>query len=135
MRRFIRHPSDIPIHYTVVENGTRNTNALKNISQGGLCFLSPVHIEPGCVIRVNIASGQPPFEVTGTVVWCSRTNHHYDMGVKFDDASVEFAVRMVEQVCHIEQYREYVLKSEGRRMSGEEAAAEWIAKFAENFPR
>ena len=41
---------------------------------------------------------------------------------------------MVEQICHIEQYRREVLKKEGRRLSSEEAASEWIVKYASDFP-
>jgi hypothetical protein len=42
---------------------------------------------------------------------------------------------MVEQVCHIEQYKADVLKKEGRELTGEEAAKEWILKYAKDFPR
>jgi hypothetical protein len=42
---------------------------------------------------------------------------------------------MVEQVCHIEHYKNEVKRREGREISGEQAANEWIAKFAGNFPK
>ena len=41
---------------------------------------------------------------------------------------------MVEQVCPIEQYRHEMLKNEGRTLSSEEAALEWIQKYAPQFP-
>ncbi|MCZ7563309.1 MAG: hypothetical protein M5U08_05410 [Burkholderiales bacterium] len=41
---------------------------------------------------------------------------------------------MVEQVCHIEEYRRAVARDEGRTLSTEEAAAEWIAEYAARFP-
>jgi hypothetical protein len=41
----------------------------------------------------------------------------------------------VEQICHIEQYKADVLLSEGRRLNGEQAALEWIEKFARDFPQ
>jgi hypothetical protein len=41
---------------------------------------------------------------------------------------------MVEQVCHIETYRRTVAGTEGRELSAEQAALEWIAKFAASFP-
>ena len=56
------------------------------------------------------------------------------MGVKFTEEETAYAVRMVEQLCYIEHYRQNVLQSEGRELSGEEAALEWIEKFAGNFP-
>ena len=45
-----------------------------------------------------------------------------------------FRARMVEQVCHIEQYRHEILKNEGRKLSSEAAALEWIQKYAPLFP-
>ncbi len=41
---------------------------------------------------------------------------------------------MVEQVCYIEDYRRFVLMHEGRELSQEDAASEWIAKYAAQFP-
>jgi hypothetical protein len=41
---------------------------------------------------------------------------------------------MVEQVCHIKQYSKEILEKEGRKLSDEEAAVEWIEKYAKDFP-
>ncbi|WP_366522124.1 hypothetical protein [Candidatus Accumulibacter sp. ACC003] len=45
-----------------------------------------------------------------------------------------FATRMVEQVQHIEHYRQEVLRVEGRELDGDSAALEWITRFAAHFP-
>jgi len=42
---------------------------------------------------------------------------------------------MVEQLCYIERYRREVREKEGRELDSSSAAAEWIAKYAANFPR
>ena len=135
MRQYIRHPSDIPIKYSIAQIGNGRKNYLRDIGQGGLCFRADAAIERGCLIRIVIPVREPEFEVTGTIVWCRKTNSHFDVGVRFADANTEFAVRMVEQICHINHYRKEVLEREGRQLSGEEAAAEWVAKFARDFPR
>jgi hypothetical protein len=41
---------------------------------------------------------------------------------------------MIEQICYIEEYKKDVLESEGRILTGREAAIEWIAKHADSFP-
>jgi hypothetical protein len=41
---------------------------------------------------------------------------------------------MVEQVCHIENYKKEVYQTEGRLLTAEEAAVEWIHKYASQFP-
>ena len=43
-------------------------------------------------------------------------------------------LRMVEQICHIEHYRNELLQTEGREISSEVAAKEWIEKYAHTFP-
>lgn len=134
MRHFIRHPSDIPIECHVTHRGLCRQNGLKDISLGGLCFQTPDALERGCVIQIKIPVREPPFEVTGTIVWCHRTNSHYQVGVQFADANTEFSVRMVEQICQICHYQREVLEKEGRSLSGAEAAAEWVAKYARDFP-
>ena len=56
------------------------------------------------------------------------------MGVEFLDRDDSFRARMVEQVCHIEQYKRQVLETEGRVLNGEQAAKEWIRRYAASFP-
>ena len=135
MRQFIRHPSDIPIEYNLVDVVEHTEESLMNISEGGLCFRSKDPIDSGSAIHIKISIHKPEFEAKGIVVWCRRTNGHYDVGVSFSDTHTEFRVRMVEQVCYIEQYKKEVLEKEGGVLSGKEAAFEWIEKHANSFPR
>lgn len=133
MRRFIRHPVDIPINYRLLNNPGEKEK-LKNVSRGGLCFKTNEAIPVGVTIRVEIPACQPKFESEGTVVWCSQADGTYNIGVQFDDCASEFNLRMVEQVCYIEHYKNYVWEKEGRLLTGEEAATEWIQKYAAVFP-
>lgn len=134
MRHFIRHPSDIPIEFQV-EEGAPSRNPMRNISQGGLSFHSPRPLPDGATIRLVIPVSSPPFATSATVVWSKASGTGFEIGVRFDDASTEFAVRMVEQICHIEQYRREMRTRQGRELSSEEAAREWIKKYARHFPR
>lgn len=134
MRHFIRHPSDIPIEYRITRSESGRQNFLKDICPGGLCFQTHDALTRGCVIQIIIRVREPPFETTGTIVWCRRNNGHYYVGVQFADENTKFSVRMVEQICQIHHYQQEVLEKEGRSLSGEEAAAEWVAKYARNFP-
>ena len=137
-RQYIRHPIDIPIEFildTAVEPKKKHP-FLKNVSQGGLCFISNSKIDIGNGIQIVIPLCQPTFKASGIVAWCQATNGgRFDIGIEFHDESIHFALRMVEQLCHIEQYKLEMLKEEGRELSNEEAAAEWISKYAGQFPR
>ena len=135
MRKFIRHPSDIPITYKHGKASEFTKENLKDIGHGGLCFRSKNCIETGTTIIIKIDIHKPPFEAEGIVSWCQKANKHYEIGVTFADAHTEFGVRMVEQACYIEHYKRKVLRKEGRFISGKEAALEWVDKNAVDFPR
>lgn len=137
MRKYLRHPSAVPIRYTLLDgNSEANTdNTLKNVSGGGLSFHASEPLEVGTVIRVAIRVKIPPFEADATVIWCNKVGGEYEIGVRFLHNKNDFVLRMVQQVCEVEQYKQDILEQEGRRLSSEEAAAEWIAKHAKDFPR
>ncbi|MBD3345826.1 MAG: PilZ domain-containing protein [Chitinivibrionales bacterium] len=135
MRQYIRHPSDIPIEYSVPNSTAQNKKPLKNISKGGICFIADDSMTPGSPIKIRFPHIGNRYEADGKVVWCRECNDNCEVGVAFSDESTNFCVRMVEQICHIEHYRKEVLQKNGRRLSGEQAAAEWIEKHAESFPQ
>lgn len=132
MRSFIRHPTAIPIEIRLGDqNCTREP--LHNVSNGGLCFKHPEAVAIGGVIVVRIALTSPPFEACCRVAWCQADVGAWQVGVEFLDQDDLFRLRMVEQICHIEQYRA-ATASQGRMLSSHEAAIEWIERYAEAFP-
>jgi hypothetical protein len=134
-RKFIRHPSDIPIEFSTTEGSPASQyGQAHDVSFGGLAFEADHCPAPGSIIDLRIPTVVPPFESRGVVVWCRCMAERYEVGVRFLESSAAFKARMVEQVCHIEQYKRDVLAREGRKLTGTAAAREWIAKFASKFP-
>ncbi len=135
MRSFIRHPSDIPIEYQMDDYGSgAGHEHLHDIGHGGLSFSSSQELAAGAPITIRISHLQPAFEVEGRVAWCRKEGSGFVIGVSFLQAGDRFRVRMVEQICHIEHYKSEVLENEGRVISGEQAACEWIDRYAGSFP-
>jgi len=134
VRRYIRHPASVPITYSLEDRQDPHEELVYNIGHGGLCFQSEQPVKTGSVIHINIPVHEPAFEADGTVVWCRERDGRYDVGVEFDNTDIEFRVRMVEQVCYIEHYRQEVEHDEGRVLSGKDAALEWIRKYGGVFP-
>lgn len=135
MREYIRHPADIPIEIGIGEFGTPSVERMHDVSLGGLCFECDRRAPVGAVLQMRIPSVRPPYAAQVRVAWCRRAEGHYEIGIELLSRDDAFRTRMVEQVLHIEKYRRQVLRTQGRRLSGEEAAAEWIEKFAANFPQ
>ncbi len=135
MRSFIRHPSDIPIEYQADDdNAGVSHERLNNVSTGGLSFSSSREIAPGTLITIRVPTVEPGFEARARVAWCQSIGEGFVVGVAFCEPDDLFRVRMVEQLCHIEHYKADVLAREGRQLNGEQAAREWIRKFAHRFP-
>ena len=134
MRKYIRHPADIPITYKLNDIVAYSREYLKNISVGGLCFRAGRYLQKGSLISIQIPLTHPIFQEQGRVSWCRPSNGHYDVGVEFLDENTQFRARMIEQVCYIEHYKREIQQTEGRRLSAEEAAIEWIQKYAKDFP-
>jgi c-di-GMP-binding flagellar brake protein YcgR len=136
MRQFIRHPLDVPIEIRTDQRAPPAAFHTQDISLGGLAVHSDVPVAPGSLIEVRIAYVDPAFEARARVAWCRvrRDGPGHELGLSFLDPEDVFRARMVAQVCHIEDYRRSIARAEGRELSAEEAAGEWIARYAHKFP-
>lgn len=134
MRKYIRHPSDIPIEFDI-EGESHGLDSLKDVSFGGLSFNSRQRIPAGSQISITISFVDPPFQSSVKVKWCRKQGDSYIVGVSFIDPEDAYRARMIEQVCHIEHYKREVLEKDGRDLTGEEAASEWINRYAHKFPK
>lgn len=134
MRKFIRHPSSIPVRIQKIKSSDATGSTLVNVSYGGLALHFPEYIENGTEIELLIDITEPRFSIKGTVAWTQEKDQNYELGIRFPDNADVFRMRMVEQLCHIEHYRKEVELEQGRKLSSEEAAKEWIETYAEHFP-
>ncbi|HEX7638400.1 MAG TPA: PilZ domain-containing protein [Burkholderiaceae bacterium] len=137
MRQFIRHPVDVPVEIRIDRDSAGAAQAhTQDISLGGLAVHSSEPVAPGSMIEVRIPYVEPAFQARATVAWCRprRDGPGHEVGVSFLDAQDVFLARMVTQICYIEDYRKSIAREEGRELSSEEAAGEWIAKYAATFP-
>jgi hypothetical protein len=138
IRKFIRHPSDVPILVTLdwadEEEDDLADQTLTNVSLGGLSFQSKQALKINQKVRVSIPILNEDSTLVGTVVWCEVAKNGYEIGLEFERSQEIFRLRMIEQICHIEHYRKEVKLTEGRDLSTNEAAKEWISRYAGDFP-
>ncbi len=133
-QEYIRHPEDIPIDVYIQPEPARRKASLSLDDGRGISFRTNVYLQHGMLVRITIPVVQPTFETQGWVMWCRKIHHGFIVGLALVENRDAFRVRMVEQLCHIEHYRKNVQEAEGRNLSKEEAAHEWIGKYAGNFP-
>lgn len=135
MREYIRHPADIPIEFQQDSPSLSHNETLANISKGGLAFHAHTALAVGAVITIRIVLQQPAYQARARVAWCRPSGAGFDIGAELLDQDDVFRSRMVEQLCYIEHYKQMVLRTQGRQLSGQQAALEWISKFAAQFPQ
>jgi hypothetical protein len=133
MRNYIRHPSDIPIAIRE-KQGEETPLYASNISYGGLALVSDTPYLRGKILTLEIELVEPAFITHTRVAWCQKDGRCYHIGVEFMSQEDVYAVRLVEQICHIEQYKKNVYRWTGKRISNNQAAKEWIGRHAADFP-
>ncbi|MCP4401381.1 MAG: hypothetical protein GY801_29290 [bacterium] len=127
-RRAVRYTvEDIPIEYSLAEVVAHQKEYLHNISIEGLCFRSHSCIEKGTTVYIAIPLLTPVFQEKATVAWCAKKNDSYDIGVEFVGNDTKSHADIVQQMCDIEDYKHEILHKDGRKLSGEEAAVEWLS--------
>ena len=128
----------MPIKVTLVEvpddTNKKSYGKLNNVGLGGLAFLSQQSIPLGQHVKIFFNLLDQTHGLSGQVVWIKELKQGFDTGIQFDNADELYSLRMVEQVCHIEHYRKEIAQHEGRKLSSEDAAKEWIQLYAGKFP-
>jgi len=132
-RQFVRHPSSIPIEVRLLSGGCESTE-VSDISLGGLSFAFHWSIACGVEVAVRIPGLAEHIDLSGKVVRCEPNGEGWLIGISFEDKREVFRMRMVQQMCYIEDYRRRVMEADGREISSELAAVEWIALYAPDFP-
>ena len=133
MRNFIRHPSDIPITVRE-EQGEGASLYASNVSYGGLALVSEIPYLRDTILKIEIELVVPAFVAHTSVAWCQKDGRGYNIGVKFLQQGDVYAARLVEQICHIEHYKQSVYRWTGKCLSNNQAAKEWISHHAADFP-
>ena len=135
-RRFYRHPIGVPISLSATKEKRGGRSKSLDVSLGGLSFLWPRKLPKGALVGVNIAVKDKLFEIPSTVAYTqeNRKSGKYRTGVCFTDYPSAFMARLAEEMLEILQYRKDLSQELGREIPEEEAASEWIKKYAAKFP-
>lgn len=127
-------PIQVSLDWAEDEDDETADQTITNVSLGGLAFVSAKPIKVLERVRICIPVLDRDNYLVGNVVWCEKSGSGYEIGVEFESSRDVYRLRMIEQICHIEHYRNEVARIEGRKLTAQEAAQEWIAKFAGDFP-
>ncbi len=130
---YMRHPEEIPIKLAFRPTAPPLTS-FTDAPRLGLICPSDRAVEVGERITLSIPAVAPSIEIAGTVEWCRPRHSRFELGISFSSRESAMNARMLEQLCHIERYRCRIQRDEGRTLSEEAAAVEWIERYAALFP-
>lgn len=135
-RRFYRHPIGVPITLSPVRQKKEIASRSLDVSLGGLSFYWPQRLSKGSLIDINIAVKDKRFEIKSKIAYTKEdpSTGQYRTGVCFADYPSAFMARLAEEMLEIIQYRKNLSQKLGREVSEDEAANEWIKKYAAKFP-
>ena len=108
-------------------------DSITNVSLGGLCFIASDRLELNESIQVRFPALNQEHSLDGKVVWCHKTVKGYEVGLEFDDPDEVERLRTIDHICQIESFRQEQEKSAGRKLSSEQAALEWVSRYAGEF--
>jgi hypothetical protein len=134
MRKSDRYTTFIPVDVEVDDSGASLSNlSIANLSCGGLGFRTLRPLFNGTALTLTFGDNWPAYIIRGEVAWCRARGGQYEVGVCFGHDSEAFKARMLAQLGQIERYMINVKQNEGRELSQDQAAREWIELYAEHF--
>lgn len=135
IRRHVRHVTGIPVEVNLEyhQNYEASEDTITNVSIGGLCFIASDRLDIDEPIQVRFPVLDENTSIDGKVAWCNKTERGYEVGLEFTDPEEVERLKMIDQICQIENFRRDLEQRDGRRLSSEQAAREWISKYAGDF--
>ncbi|MES0371728.1 MAG: PilZ domain-containing protein [Mariprofundaceae bacterium] len=130
----IHHPEQVPVEIQALGYSEAYPGPVTGGCQGELAVHCVSRFRVGAVVELHVPELDAGTRLHGHVIWFHKAGHGYLVGISFYGEDEAFRMRMIEQLCHIEAYRKDVEIEQGRMLTREEAAAEWIARFSEDFP-
>ena len=131
---FIQHPDAVQTRLCVTSDHATLGMDLVAHGHGGVCVPSTLGYQPGTPLQVRVSLEGRELRYHGLVMWRRSRRQAFELGLGFATDDAAFRARMIEQLCHIEAYRQRALAA-GRALEFERAAEEWIARYSEEFPQ
>lgn len=133
---YIQHPREIPVTLLSAtpqpQAAASATDCAPAGREAGICFWTCERPQVQDKVVLGIDLDNNHFIGKGSVVRVQPEKDGNWVCVKIDPEDA-FAIRMAEQLCQIEHYRTDNKNYLDRTMSQDEAAQEWIAKYAALF--
>jgi hypothetical protein len=135
IRKYVRQVTGIPVEVALdySKNIDADDDTITNISLGGLALVAEDPLDIGEFIQVRCPILNNEAQLSGKVIWCEKSLSGYEVGLEFNDPTEIEQLKIIDQICDIEQFRTQVAEQEGRHLSSEQATREWVSQYTGNF--
>jgi len=131
---FIQHPPAVRVRLCVTADQDIPGMDLLAHGRGGVCVPSPLGYQPGTPLQVRVSLDGTEMRYHGLVLWRRAGPGAFELGLGFATDEGAYRARLIEQLCHIEAYRQRAA-ARGEELDFEVAAARWIARYSGGFPQ
>ncbi|MGH7898216.1 MAG: PilZ domain-containing protein, partial [Candidatus Binatia bacterium] len=124
----------VPLAVRPRTGGSELKSTVGDLSEGGLAFACDSPLEPGTVVEVSLPLADQPFLLVGCVRRCEpAATSEFRIGVEFLHPAMSFRMKLAEQILRIQELRRELSRERGEEISNEEAARQWVERYAAEF--
>lgn len=132
---FIHHPRGYPLEIKRLWFQRPKPFAAEESSNIGVIFESDKYIKPGTSLEITVPLRNETEKFRGQVVLVCEDEDKYEIGLWLSHRADASRARIVEQVCHIENYlKEKKYRDGPYSINRDKIAEEWIINNASNVP-
>ena len=132
---FIHHPRGYPMEVKRLWWERRKQITTEESSSIGVMFESEKYIKPGTRLEITVPMRKETEKFRGQVVLVCADKDKYNIGIWLSHRADASRARIVEQVCHIENYlKEKKYRDGPYSINREKIAEEWIINNASKVP-
>ena len=101
-RKAARVPVDFDVRYKVLRGKEMRENRgymevkAKNISQYGICILTPEELQEGDILHINFRVEDREIDAFSAVIWSDELKDDYEAGLEFDFLSHYDAIFLIQ---------------------------------------
>ena len=133
-RQYTRHRISVPLTVRAASEGAELRSTVGDLSEGGLCFACSTPFETGASIEVSLPIADVRFTLIGTVTRSTPTDDGgYCVAIAFLHPEVSFRMKLAEQLLRIQELRKELARERGEDVTPEEAARQWVERYAAEF--
>lgn len=134
-REFYRHPLHLPIQMSMGENSITLNADVKDISLGGLSFLTPMEIPKGNKVTVRIVFRERVYLLKTLVTYSRETEQPgiYQNGVQFSCSPLAFRALLTHLFFEIYEHHRFLRQSVDPEISEEAASDQWLRENTRLF--